>query len=223
MGYLPIFLDLEGHRCVVIGSGQSAETRVRALLDAGAAVTVVSREAAYAINWRDGQGRVSYLAREYKYGDLRGSSLVYITTGDADVARRAAGEARELGIPLNVVDHPESSTFITPASFSRGDLQIAISTGGASPSVARMIREQLEDQFGPEYALVLKVMRRARQFLHSRPSNQSERWSILRSLAGALLESAGKLDYAVVEQTLRVHLDAGIAELGLDLELQDRR
>jgi precorrin-2 dehydrogenase/sirohydrochlorin ferrochelatase len=134
---------------------------------------------------------------------------------------RAAREAKELGILLNVVDDPESSTFISPASLRRGDLQIAISTGGASPSVARKIRQRLERQFGPEYGLLLNIMRRARQFLRTREPNQRERSVILQSLAGALLASVGKLDYPLLEQTLQAHLDAGIAEIGLAVDLQD--
>jgi precorrin-2 dehydrogenase / sirohydrochlorin ferrochelatase len=222
MGYLPIFLDVGGCQCVVIGSGPSAEARIRALLDAGAIVTVVNREAPDGTNLRDGPGRVRHLAREYRYGDLRGSSLVYVAAADVELVECAVGEARELGIPLSVVDDPESSTFISPASLRRGDLQIAISTGGASPSIARMIRQRLEPQFGPQYGLLLKIMRRARQFLRSHEPNQSERSRILQSLSRALLDSVGKLDYALLEQTLRVHLDTGVGELGLDVELQDR-
>src|SRR5262249_37407609 len=159
MGYLPIFLDVGGRQCVVIGSGPSAEARIRALLDAGAIVTVVNREAPDGINLRDGPGRgVRHLAREYRYGDLHGSSLVFVAAADVELVECAVGEARELGIPLNVVDDPESSTFISPASLRRGDLQIAISTGGASPSIARMIRQRLEPQFGPQYGLLLKIM-----------------------------------------------------------------
>lgn len=222
MGYLPIFLDVAGRQCVVIGGGPSAEVRIRALVDAGAIVTVVSSERAAGISAGDEQGRVRRLSRDYQYGDLRGSSLVYITARDAELVNRAAAEAEELGTPLNVVDHPEASTFISPASFMRGELQIAISTGGASPSVARMIRQQLEQQFGPEYAMLLKVMRATRQFLRSRRSDPAERSRILQSLAADLLNSVGRLDYALVQQKLQVHLDAGITELGLEAELQDK-
>jgi precorrin-2 dehydrogenase/sirohydrochlorin ferrochelatase len=222
MGYLPIFLDVGGRQCIVIGNGLPAEARMRALLEAGAIVTLVSREAPDGINFQDGPGRVRHLAREYQYGDLHDSSLVYITASDAELVKRAAGEARELGIPLNVIDDPKSSTFISPASLRRGDFQIAISTGGASPSVARAVRQRLEQQFGPEYGLLLKIMRRARQFLRSRESNQSERSRILQSLASVLLDSVGELDYARLEHILRAHLDSGMAELGLDADLQDR-
>lgn len=215
MGYLPIFLDVGGRPCLVIGGGEFAEARVRVLLDAGAIVTVVSREATDGIRLQAAGGKVRHLAREYEYGDLRGKSLAYVATDNSEIARCAAREARELGIPLNVADSPESSTFISPATFKRGDLQIAISTGGSSPAVARMLRERLEQQIGPGYALVLEIMRRARQFLRNREADQRTRAFILKSLAGALLDSAETLDNTLIDEALRLHLHATMAELGL--------
>jgi precorrin-2 dehydrogenase / sirohydrochlorin ferrochelatase len=218
MGYLPIFLDLGGRPCMVIGGDKVAQARVRVLLDAGATVTVVSSEAADEIKSQAAAGKVRLLDREYEYGDLRGSWLVYVATTNAEVARCAAREARELGIPLNVVDDAESSTFISPAAFRRGDLQIAISTGGSSPAVASMMRQHLEQEIGPAYALVLQVMRSARQFVRVREPNQSVRGRILKSLAEALLKSVDALDYPLIDEALRLHLGAGVAELGLNLQ-----
>jgi len=216
MGYLPIFLDLRGQPCVVIGGGELAEAKVQTLLDAGAIVTVVSREAGDGIKLQAAAGKIRYLAREYEYGDLRGYSLAYVAIANAELARRAASEAREIGIPLNVADNPESSTFISPATFRRGDLQIAISTSGSSPAVARLIRQRLEQQFGPEYALVLEIMRRARQFLRLREPDQRARASMLKSLAAELLDSVETLDYPLIEQAFRQHLHVDMGELGLD-------
>jgi precorrin-2 dehydrogenase/sirohydrochlorin ferrochelatase len=215
MGYLPIFIEVEGRPCVVIGGGEFAEAKVRVLLDVGAIVTVVSPKAVDGINLWTADGKVRYFAREYEYGDLRGVALAYVATANVEVVRRAASEARELGIPLNVVDNPESSTFISPATFRRGDLQIAISTGGSSPAVARIIRQRLEQQIGPGYALMLDIMRRARQFLRIREPDQRARAGILKSLAGALLDSVERLDYPLIDRALRLHLHAGVAELGL--------
>ena len=215
MGYLPIFLDVSGRPCLVIGCGELSEARVRTLLDAGAIVTVVSREATDEIKFQAAGGKIRHLAREYKYGDLHGKSLAYVTAGDSGVTQCAVQEARELGIPLNVADHPESSTFISPATFKRGDLQIAISTGGSSPAVARMLRQRLEQQIGPGYALVLEIMRRARQFLRNREADQRTRASVLKSLAGALLDSAETLDNTLIDEALRLHLHVTMEELDL--------
>jgi precorrin-2 dehydrogenase / sirohydrochlorin ferrochelatase len=216
MGYLPIFLDLGRRPCLVIGGGEFAEAKVRALVDAGAIVTVVSREATDVIKLLAAGGEVRHLAREYHYGDLRGNTIVYVATENHEVVHCAVREARELGILLNVVDNPECSTFISPAAFKRGDLQIAISTSGSSPAVARMLRQRLEQQIGPGYAFVLEIMRRARQFLRKSEANQRARACILKSLAGALLDSIETLDYSLIDEALRLHVHASLAELGLD-------
>jgi precorrin-2 dehydrogenase/sirohydrochlorin ferrochelatase len=164
-------------------------------------------------------GEIRHLAREYHYGDLRGNTLVYVATENHEVVHCAVREARELGILLNVVDNPECSTFISPAVIKRGDLQIAISTSGSSPAVARMLRQRLEQQIGPGYAFVLEIMRRARQFLHKREANQRARACILKSLAGALLDSIETLDFSLIDEALRQHVHVSMAELGLDHEI----
>jgi siroheme synthase-like protein len=216
MGYLPVFLDLGGRPCVVFGGGGLAAAKLRDLLEAGAIVTVVSREAGDEIKLQAREGKVRHLARDYEYGDLRGKSLAYVATDDPEIVRRTFLEARELGIPLNVIEHPDSSTFISPATLKRGDLQIAISTGGSSPAVASLIRQRLEQQIGASYGWLLEIMRQARQFLRKREADQRTRAVILKSLAGALLDSVESLDKRLIDEILRLHLHASMSELGLD-------
>jgi siroheme synthase-like protein len=218
MGYLPIFLDVGGRPCIVIGGGEFAEAKVSSLLEAGAIVTVISAEAGDQIKTRAAAGQIRYLARDCDYGDLRGNVLAYVATSKGEVVSRAMSEARELGIPLSVVDDLQSSTFLSPAILRRGDLQIAISTSGSSPAVARMIRERLEGQIGPQYGFILALMRIARQFLRIHEPEQSVRADKLKSLAAALLESVDTLDQSRIDQLLRLHLNADTAELGLDLQ-----
>ena len=217
MGYLPIFIDLRGRTCVVIGGGPQAEAKIRVLLEAGACVTVIGPELADITKWPSTLGQIHYVGREYEYGDLRGSSLGYVVTADTQVAATAAREARELGIPLNVIDNPELSTFISPAVVTRGDLQIAISTSGSSPAVARMLRQQFEREIGAGYGHVLEIMRGARHFLRSRVPDQLTRAGVLTALGRALMDSVEALDYQVIDLTLRKYIGAGIADLGLDI------
>jgi precorrin-2 dehydrogenase/sirohydrochlorin ferrochelatase len=215
MGYLPIFLDLGERPCIVVGGGELAETRAEALLEAGAIVTIVGREVSDRIKLQAASGKLRHLARDYHYGDLRGMVLAYVATDDREAASNAAREARERGIPLNVADHPEASTFISPATFRRGDLQIAISTSGSSPAIARLMRQRLEWQIGPEYALILEIMHRARAFLREHEPNQHRRADTLKSLAAALLDVVETPDYPQIDQILRRHLHADMAKLGL--------
>jgi len=216
MGYLPIFLDLRGQPCLVIGGGENAQAKVGALLEADGIVTVVSTTATDGIKLLASDGRLRLLAREYEYGDLLGKSLVYVATGNAEISRRAALEARERGILLNVVDDPEASTFISPATFKRGDLQIAISTSGSSPALARMLRERLQQQIGPGYAALPLIMGRARKFLRQREADQHKRAFMLKSLATTLLDSVGALDKTLIDNALRRHLQATLEELAIE-------
>src|ERR1700686_2447178 len=167
MGYIPIFLDVTGRQCVVVGGGEVAARKVEALLEAGAHVTVVSPQLSPPLESMAARGLVTHIAREYQRGDIRGCVLVYAATDDPKLHRELAAEARALGIPVNVVDVPELCTFISPAVLNRGELQIAISTGGASPAFAARLRRELEDQFGTEYALTLEVLRAARRRPHA--------------------------------------------------------
>src|SRR5580700_3127719 len=161
MGYIPIFLDVTGRECVVVGGGEVALRKVKALLEAGAHVTVVSPRVSPQLESLAARGLVKHVAREYECGDIRGCVLAYAATDDPKLHRELAAEARVLGIPINVVDVPELCTFIAPAVMKRGALQIAISTSGASPAFAARLRSELEDRFGTEYARTLEVLRAA--------------------------------------------------------------
>src|SRR5258708_25555180 len=140
MGYIPIFLDVTGRQCFVVGGGEVAVRKVEALLEAGALVTVVSPSLSPPVEAIVASGLVTHIARTYERGDIRGCVLVYAATDDPKLQRELAAEARALGIPVNVVDVPELCTFIAPAVVKRGALQIAISTGGPSPAFAARLR-----------------------------------------------------------------------------------
>src|ERR1700731_135477 len=158
MGYIPIFLDVTGRECVVVGGGEVAARKVESLLEAGAQVTVVSPRLSQSMEAIVDNGSVTHLARNYERGDIHGCVLVYAATDNPKLHRELSAEARALGIPVNVVAVAELCSFIAPAVVKRGALQIAISTGGASPAFAARLRRNLEDQFGDEYARTLEVL-----------------------------------------------------------------
>src|SRR5216684_2302491 len=191
MGYIPIFLDVTGRRCLVVGGGEVAARKVESLLAAGAQVIVVSPNlAAPALNAAVDRGMVEHVAREYRRGDIAGCALAYAATDDPALHRALSDEARALGIPLNVVDMPELCSFIAPAVVRRGALQIAISTGGASPAFAARLRRELEKQFGVEYGTLLKVLRAARKLLHRDELESADRMRRLKDLAESRLLDA---------------------------------
>lgn len=148
----PLFMDVSGRRCVVVGGGGVATRKARALLESGAIVTVVSPEVTPGIEGMD----VTVERRPYAPGDLAGSFLAFAATDSREVNAAVAREARESGIPVNVADRPAEGDFAVPSTLRRGGLQVAISTGGASPTLARGIRDALEERFVPEWAGIVE-------------------------------------------------------------------
>ncbi len=153
----PVCLNLQDRRCIVIGGGPVAEGKVQALLAAGAQATVISPRLNDGLRKLADQDRIVHVAREYRPGDLSGSFLAISATDDQAVNERVWQEANERGILINVVDAPARCTFIMPAVVRRGDLTVAISTGGKAPALAVRLREQLERLIGPEYAGFLEL------------------------------------------------------------------
>jgi precorrin-2 dehydrogenase len=217
MGHLPIFIDTSGRRCVVIGGGEIAERKTRSLIEAGAAVTVVSPALTAALAAMAHDGVIQHLARIYRPGDLEGAFLVFEATGEIETARAATAEARLRGVPINVADVPELCGFIAPAVIKRGGLQIAISTGGASPALARKIREELEVCVGNEYEVMIDLLAVSRQWLKIREGNADTRARLLSALVASDLRACLKRgDFAAAEVIVRRLLGASFAELGFD-------
>lgn len=148
----PMFVDLTDRPVIVIGGGAVAERKIEGLIDAGARLTVVSPEVTALIARWAHAGRLTLEQRRYVSGDLRGFRLAYAATSDPDVNHAVQAEARAEGTWLNAIDQPDLCDFITPAIVRRGNLTIAVSTNGRCPALSRQIREELEQQFGPEYA-----------------------------------------------------------------------
>jgi precorrin-2 dehydrogenase / sirohydrochlorin ferrochelatase len=137
---------------VVVGGGGVAARKARKLLQAGADVVVISPEVRPELASMD----VEIYRRPYRYGDLEGSNLAFTATDSREVNAAVAKEARERGVPINVADHPSEGDFAVPSTLRRGQLQVAVSTGGASPTLARRIRRDLEEVFGPDWAGIVE-------------------------------------------------------------------
>jgi len=166
--YYPVYLDLRDRPVVVIGGGTVALGKVKGLLEAGARVTVVSPELHPELAALARDGRVRHLPREYRPGDLEGYVLAFVATDDRAVNAQVAREGKERRVWVNAVDDPPNCDFIMPAVVRKGNITIAISTGGGSPAAARKLREELERLLGDEYALMLEVASEVRQELRSR-------------------------------------------------------
>ena len=196
MGYYPVFLDLDKTRCLVIGGGTIAERKVEALLAAGGEVTLISPELTAALRVLEAAGRLTVQQRPYQRGDLKAVSLVIAATDDPALQRQIAADAKQANILCNIVDQPGLCSFIVPAVIQQGDLTIAVSTNGASPALAKKIRQDLTEQFGPEYAVALRLLRRIRERLMHEQCSARDRQRLLTSLAESPL-----LDYLRARQT----------------------
>lgn len=168
MGFYPIVLELTGRPCLVVGGGAVAERKVDALLETGARVTVVSPAATPGLERRAREGRIRLVARAWEGRDLAGHPLVFVATDDVAVNAEVAGEARRRGVWLNAADDPAHCDFILPSVLRRGALTVAVSTGGASPALARAIREELEAYFTEDYSVLARLAGDARRELRRR-------------------------------------------------------
>jgi precorrin-2 dehydrogenase / sirohydrochlorin ferrochelatase len=147
-----MFVKLAGRKVLVVGAGKVGEQKIAGLLDTGARVQVVALAATEQVRgWAD-RGAIEFAQRTYQSTDLEGIFLVIVATSIRELNEYIYQEAQDRGILCNVVDVPDQCDFYYPSVVKRGDLQIAISTSGQSPSLAQRIRQQLEKQFGPPYA-----------------------------------------------------------------------
>jgi precorrin-2 dehydrogenase/sirohydrochlorin ferrochelatase len=165
MNHYPIYLTIQDRSCLVIGGGLVGTRKVKTLLRCGARVTVISPDTTDALKDLARTGRVTLISRAYTTDDLTGVFLVFCATSDRDLNRRIAGDAEKKGVLCNVADLPDASSFIVPSVVNRGDLTLAVSTGGTSPAFAKKLRRDLERQFGDEYAVFLDLMGRIRKKL----------------------------------------------------------
>ena len=179
--YYPILLNIQDKKCLVVGGGNVAWRKVCSLKEAGSRVTVVSPEFCPEMEKESGIERIQ---QKYDERFLNGVLVVVASTDDEEVNKKVYYDAVKMGILVNVVDRPEFCSFIVPATISRGDLSISISTGGASPALARNIRESLEKQFGDEYGEFAKLLSETRRKILSEISNESIRRDILQRIAG---------------------------------------
>ena len=220
MKYYPVFLRVAGRRCVVVGGGKVAEQKVESLLRAGARVTVISPEVTPRIAALAATSEIEHQGRPYARGDLHDCFLAYAATDDAHVQQQVVGEAGDAGVLLNVVDRPQLCDFIAPAVVERGDLVVATSTGGASPALAKRIRQDLQGAFGPEYDVALQLLRRLRERLAGQSRPAAERQRILSTLANSsLLDYLREGQTHLVDRLLAETVGDGVSLATLGMEL----
>ena len=166
--YYPVYLNLAGKRCVILGGGKIAQGKIAALRQAAAQITVISPEATPGIRRAAQRGDVEWLERKYRPGDLEGAFIAVAATNVWHINREIYEEAERLGVLLNVVDDPDLCSFIAPSIVKRDPVTLAISTGGASPALARKMRETLAEDANLRWADLAGVLAQARRLVKDR-------------------------------------------------------
>jgi precorrin-2 dehydrogenase/sirohydrochlorin ferrochelatase len=179
----PMFLKLEGRRCLVVGAGTIAEGKIGGLIAADANVRVIAPEATEQVQTWAGEGKIDWERRNFQPSDLQGIFLVVASTSSTPLHEEIFAEAQKLGVLCNIVDVPHLCDFFYPAIVRRGSLQIAISTAGESPALSQRLRKELEQQFGPEYEAWVTAIGEARAELATRDLTADDRKEILHELA----------------------------------------
>jgi len=168
MGYYPIFMEMRGRRVLLVGGGHVALEKIGKLADAEAEVTVVAPALRPEVRAFIEVGRARWLDRAYQRGDVQGFDLVFIATDDGEVNTAIAAEARAAGIWVNAADDVANCDFILPALATRGRIALAASTGGASPALARWLRERLEEFLDDEVVALADVLAEVRVLARQR-------------------------------------------------------
>lgn len=168
MAYYPIFVELQDIPCVVIGGGREAQRKVEGLLGAGAKVTVVSPELTRPLRKMLADSEIDCIQREYQEGDIDPFHIVMVATDDGAVNGEVSAEGRRKRIWVNAADDIPNCDFILPAVIRRGAITIAASTGGASPALARRLREELEAYLTEEMPALADLLKEVRGDLRSR-------------------------------------------------------
>jgi precorrin-2 dehydrogenase/sirohydrochlorin ferrochelatase len=227
MRYYPAFLDLSGRRCLLVGAGRVGRRKLNGLLalDPGrrpAEILVLDPGFAPHADLPP-DPMVMYVKRPFRDEDLEGRSLVFAASSDPETNARVARLCAERGIPCNCADDPAASSFIVPASASRGGLTLAVSTAGGSPALARLLREELEAEVLPRWAALTGFMERLRPLVLGLGQDSDENAPLFRALVRSGLGealAAGDLERAqdVLRDLLPAELVPRIEELthGMD-------
>jgi precorrin-2 dehydrogenase/sirohydrochlorin ferrochelatase len=219
--YFPVYLDLRGRSCVVVGGGEVATRKVQSALEAGARVTVVSPTTTAALAALAETHEVVHHARRYRRGDLAGAFLAFAATDDPALDPAIAADAAAAGVLLNVADQPRFCTFIVPAVVARGPLSIAVSTAGHSPTLAKRVRDEVAQVIGPEYGLAAVLLGNLRPVLRTTSPDATERARVLAALVDSpLLAALRARDGVAVDAILARIVGAGtsLASLGMTLD-----
>jgi uroporphyrin-III C-methyltransferase/precorrin-2 dehydrogenase/sirohydrochlorin ferrochelatase len=207
MDFLPIFINIRGRRCLVVGGGEVAARKANLLQEAGGQLTIVSPRLCSTLQREVDEGRASYQQRGFEAADLEGCALVIAATDERSVNRQVSELAQSLNIPVNVVDNPELCSFVMPSIIDRSPVQIAVSTGGTSPVLARLLRARLEAAIPSAYGRLAAMAEEFREKVKARFRDVNSRRNFWE---GVLQGRVAEMVFAGKEEDAREELERAI-------------
>lgn len=182
MAVFPLFVDMRGKTCIVVGGGEVAFRKVEILLRFEADLIIIAPEVSSSIKELENQGKINILRKEYSEQDIDGAFLIIAATSSSKVNESVFRDARERNIPVNIADDPEKCTFIFPSVIKRGDLTIGVSTSGTYPALSKKIRKIAEEVFTEEYSAILSLLADFRLRVRKSQLNQFQREKVLKQV-----------------------------------------
>lgn len=207
----PVNLKISGRLCLVVGGGNVALRKIQSLIGCNARVTVISPRVVDEIRVLAEKGDIRLHLREYQPGDLADGFLVFSATDNPGVQEQIGREAAERNVLLNSADNPGRCDFQVPAKVRRGELLLTISTGGASPALSKLIREQLEEQFNDEYNRVISLFARIREEIVPVAGNSAANRILFQELLDSeVVDLTRKGEWRRVKEILAALLPVGV-------------
>ncbi|MGM0418206.1 MAG: precorrin-2 dehydrogenase/sirohydrochlorin ferrochelatase family protein [Thermodesulfobacteriota bacterium] len=224
MEYYPVFLNLCGKNILVVGGGNVALRKTKSLLNSGAFVFLVSPEINNGFEKLKKNNNLLIRMKKFEKEDISKMFLVFSATDDNSLNKDVMRICRENGKLCNIADSGEDSDFIVPSSIKRGDLTLAVSTGGKSPALSRKLRQDLEKEFGDEYEVFLYFLGEIRNSILEKRRGDPENKNLFREMVfGNLLKSIKDKDIENIENELKEILDSRDLAQGLmDKLLQEK-
>jgi len=202
--YYPVFLDISGKPCAVVGGGEVACRKVQRLLQCGARVTVIADALSPELEALKARGEIAHIDGQYAAEHIASAFIAIGATDNRHVNEQIFRDAHTGHILVNIVDEPERCDFILPSIVERGDLAVAVSTGGKSPALAKRLRRELEQMFGTEYEIYLNIMGQIRETVLARGKSSDENRQIFEWLVQSdLLDLIRKKDWNAVRGLIR--------------------
>jgi precorrin-2 dehydrogenase / sirohydrochlorin ferrochelatase len=194
-GFYPVFMDISGKTCLVVGGGGVAERKVRMLLKFNAVVRLVSPRVTKGLLRMEAAGRLAVARREYQASDLEGATIVFAATNIDSVNARVKADAETRNILVNVVDNPRLCDFIVPSIVKKGPIVIAISTSGTLPSLSRKLRMLIAEQIGDDYVRYVDIVGRVRKLLLETERDSEKRKKILGELREMDIKEVNRMGF----------------------------